>query len=87
MEGDVAAFADKLNILMREKSSASDQIHAAQQKQADLQSNMASLKMKSDMLLAQDTDKEDIAYILLFVAFVVKDLLTYIPQPDSIMPC
>ncbi len=59
LQEDVAAFADKLNILMREKSSVSDQINTAQQKLANLQSNMASLKMKSDMLLAQDTDKED----------------------------
>ncbi len=59
MQQDVAAFADKLNILMRDKSSASEEINIMQQKQADLQSKLASLKMKSDMLLAQDADKED----------------------------
>ncbi|MCK5529358.1 MAG: chromosome segregation protein SMC, partial [Kiritimatiellae bacterium] len=59
MQQDVAAFADKLNILMRDKGSASEQINEYQQKQADLQSKLASLKMKSDMLLAQDADKED----------------------------
>jgi chromosome segregation protein len=59
MQQDVAAFADKLNILMRDKNSIIEQINGLQQKQSDIQSRLASLKMKSDMLLVQDADKED----------------------------
>lgn len=59
MQDNVAAFADKLNILMREKSAASEEVSKLQQAQSDFQSKAASLKMKLDMLLVQDADKED----------------------------
>ncbi len=61
LQDEVAAFAEKLNSLMKLRGDSAGKINELRQKQSNLQSERASLKTKLDMLLVQDADKSDMS--------------------------